>query len=95
MEISTTWWIVISIIVIFDGVWKLMAMWVAARKENKKWFIVLAILNTAGILPILYYFIFSKKGEVQEMQNPETGTTTKEKLTSPTKPEVKPVVKKV
>jgi hypothetical protein len=32
----------------------------AARESQKYWFIVMLILNTAGILPILYIFIFKK-----------------------------------
>ncbi len=44
--------------------WKGWALWVSARNGNKKWFIALLILNTLGILEILYIFYFSrKKGE--------------------------------
>ncbi|MFC1801971.1 DUF5652 family protein [Patescibacteria group bacterium] len=43
--------------------WKGYAMWTAAKKSHKKWFIVLLILNTLAILDILYIFIFSKKFE--------------------------------
>jgi len=41
--------------------WKAWALWVAARKGSKAWYIAMLILNTVGILEILYIFIFSKK----------------------------------
>jgi hypothetical protein len=41
--------------------WKGWALWIAARnKESVPWFVALLILNTAGILDILYIFVFSK-----------------------------------
>jgi len=41
--------------------WKGIALWKSARNQQKKWFIVLLILNTFGILEIVYIFYFSKK----------------------------------
>lgn len=43
--------------------WKGVALWKAAKKNDLVWFIVLLIINTVGILEILYIFIFSKWGE--------------------------------
>lgn len=40
--------------------WKGWALWKAARAESKIWFIVLLLVNTVGILDILYIFVFSK-----------------------------------
>jgi len=51
---------VIVVLAIWDGVWKLIAMWKSARHQQLAWFICLAIFNTAGILPILYIFLFQK-----------------------------------
>lgn len=50
--------------------WKGMALWKAARLEHQKWFIALLILNTAGILEILYIYIFSKKVGSKKEQAP-------------------------
>lgn len=55
-------WVVV-VIFIWDAVWKLIAIWKAARNDSIAWFIVLAVLNTVGILPILYIFVFSKLGK--------------------------------
>jgi predicted permease len=46
---------------IWDGVWKLIALWKSARHNQLAWFICMAIFNTAGILPILYLWLFQKK----------------------------------
>lgn len=40
--------------------WKGLALWKAARKGSAPWFIVLLIINTVGILEILYYYVFSE-----------------------------------
>jgi hypothetical protein len=52
--------VVLGIIVIWDSIWKLNGMWKAAKKGSVVWFIVLAIINSVGILPILYVYIFSE-----------------------------------
>jgi methionyl-tRNA synthetase len=52
-------WIII-VIVIWSIIWKLIALWKSARKGHIAWFIILAIVNTVGILEILYVYIFSE-----------------------------------
>jgi len=52
--------IVIVLLTIWDGVWKLIAMWKSARHNQLAWFICLAIFSTVGILPILYILCFQK-----------------------------------
>ena len=41
--------------------WKGVALWKAARREEKWWFIALLVLNTLAILEILYIFVFSRQ----------------------------------
>lgn len=49
--------------------WKGIALWRAAKSEQKYWYIALLILNTLGLLEILYLFKFSKhKLTIHEMQ---------------------------
>jgi hypothetical protein len=50
--------VVIVLLAIWDGVWKLIALWKSARHNQLAWFICLAIFNTVGILPILYLLCF-------------------------------------
>ena len=48
--------------------WKAMALWKSGRNGEKAWFIVMLIVNTVGILEILYLFVFSKpKGLPQDL----------------------------
>ena len=60
-------WLTLSAI-LWTLVWTGWALWIAARKKQKVWFIVLLILNTLGILEIFYIFFFSKerKKEIKE-----------------------------
>jgi hypothetical protein len=46
--------------IIWDLTWKLIALWRAARNNQKKWFIAIGILNTLGILPIVYLLLNKK-----------------------------------
>ncbi len=50
----------IAIIFAWSFIWKLLALWKSAKKNNIVWFIVLAIVNTVGILEILYIYVFSE-----------------------------------
>lgn len=48
--------IIIGILAIWSIVWKGLALWKSARNGSKVWFIILLILNTVGILDLIYYF---------------------------------------
>jgi len=48
------------LVLIWSLVWKAIALWKAARKGHLVWFIVLLIVNTLGILEILYIFLLSE-----------------------------------
>lgn len=41
--------------------WKGLALWRAVKNQSKVWFVVLMIVNTMGILEILYLFVFGRK----------------------------------
>lgn len=48
-------------IIIWSIIWKGLALWKAARLGSKVWFVVLLVVNTVGMLEILYLYVFSKK----------------------------------
>jgi len=48
-------------LIIWTLIWKGLALWKSARQENKWWFVAILVLNTLGVLEILYIFIFSRK----------------------------------
>lgn len=52
--------LIFSAILVWTFVWKGLALWRAANEGSKWWFIVLLVVNTLGILEILYLFSFSK-----------------------------------
>ena len=52
--------IAIAFLAIWSIVWKGLALWKSAKKNHLAWFVVLLLINTAGILEILYIYIFSK-----------------------------------
>jgi len=49
--------ILLVVFVIWVSIWKGIALWKSARSGRKTWFIVLLVLNTVGILEILYIFV--------------------------------------
>ncbi len=58
---SPTTKLVIVVLAIWVLIWKGFALWKAARRNEAAWFVVFMIINTFGILEILYLYIFSKK----------------------------------
>jgi methionyl-tRNA synthetase len=40
--------------------WKGYALWKASKNDSKVWFTILLLVNTVGILDILYIFVFGK-----------------------------------
>ena len=48
------------ILVVWTLYWKYQSLWYAAKHDHKWWFIALLVINTAGILEILYLYVFSK-----------------------------------
>lgn len=61
--LSTFGIILIIILVCWETVWKAIALWKAGRLNHLVWFIFIFILNTAGILPIIYIFAVARKKE--------------------------------
>lgn len=51
----------ILIFVIWEAIWKLIALWKAGRNNHLAWFICIALINTVGILPIVYILMHRNK----------------------------------
>ena len=45
-------------VLVWTIVWKAVAAWKAARKGHLVWFVAFFIVNTVGILPMVYLFFF-------------------------------------
>ena len=52
---------IIIALIVWTLIWKGMALWRAAKLDNKIWFVILLVVNTVGILEIIYLFAISKK----------------------------------
>jgi methionyl-tRNA synthetase len=53
--------IILLILAIWTIPWKGYALWLASKRDESIWFIVILILNTIGILEIFYIFRITKK----------------------------------
>jgi methionyl-tRNA synthetase len=58
-DISTA--ILFIVLIVWSSIWKGFALWKAVKNNHLGWYIALFILNTAGIVEIIYIFGFSKK----------------------------------
>ena len=52
--------LVLILLIIWTLIWKGMALWRSAQRGEKVWFVVMLIVNSLGILEILYIYFFSK-----------------------------------
>ncbi|MDP3710362.1 MAG: DUF5652 family protein [bacterium] len=49
------------ILVAWSIYWKGLALWKASKDHNKVWFVVFLLVNTLGILEILYLYVFTRR----------------------------------
>ncbi|MFH0942663.1 MAG: DUF5652 family protein [Candidatus Beckwithbacteria bacterium] len=54
------WWL-FGPLLLWQTIWKGLALWKSARNQQRNWFIALLLINTAGILEILYLSFFQSK----------------------------------
>lgn len=47
---------VLPVLLLWSLFWKGLALWHAGRKAQPWWFVILLVVNTAGILEIIYLF---------------------------------------
>lgn len=59
--IGTNYPIWFYIIGLWSLIWKGIALWRTAHNEQKIWFVALLVINTFGILELVYLFKFAKK----------------------------------
>jgi len=60
LEILKPFMPLLIILIIWEGTWKLIAMWKAGRNNHLAWFVCIALINTIGILPIIYILMHRK-----------------------------------
>jgi len=60
---------ILILILIWSLIWKGIALWKSARKNSVIWFVILLVVNTLGILEILYIFLLSEMKISEHSQN--------------------------
>jgi methionyl-tRNA synthetase len=59
---------VLFLLIAWSLFWKGIALWKSARNGQKRWFVAILLLNTLGILEMIYIFLFSKKKEESKVE---------------------------
>jgi hypothetical protein len=54
------------ILMVWSIAWKGWALWLAARRGEKWWFVALLVFSTLGILEIIYIFLVAKRSDKSE-----------------------------
>jgi hypothetical protein len=67
----------LPIIVIWSLFWKGFALWFAAKREEKIWFVIFLILNTAGIVELVYLVFVAKVFSEKKKQTKKNETKKK------------------
>ncbi len=53
------WFSVLPLLIIWELIWKGLGLWRAGRNNQLGWFLAILIINSVGILPIVYLLCFS------------------------------------
>ncbi|MBX4195760.1 DUF5652 family protein [Candidatus Parcubacteria bacterium] len=48
------------LIIAWSVIWKGLALWEAAKRREKYWFVAILLLNTFGVLEIIYLLFIAK-----------------------------------
>lgn len=63
---SGLFWGIFVLVALWTLIFKGFALWYSARNYQRRWFIVLLVLNTFGILEIVYLIWFRKDRSGQQ-----------------------------
>jgi len=53
--------LVFAVMIIWSLIWKGLALWKSAKNGSVAWFIAFLVVNTIGILEIIYIFFLQKR----------------------------------
>lgn len=60
--------LLIALAIVWTLVWKGLALWRSAELRQKYWFIAILLINTLGILEIIYLFLIAKNYRVEVIE---------------------------
>lgn len=52
--------LILAVLILWSLIWKALALWHAAQRRDLWWFVAILILNSAGILEIVYLLFVAK-----------------------------------
>ncbi len=58
-DIPGSVWLLLVLALVWELVWKAIALWKSARSSHIGWFIAVLFINSVGILPIIYLTWFA------------------------------------
>lgn len=56
------------VLIVWSLSWKGVALWKSAELRQKKWFIAILVLNTLGLLEIIYLFFVARRYKVEVVE---------------------------
>lgn len=72
VSLSTNWTIALVVALVWDLVWRGLALWKSGRRNQPVWFVALFIINSLGILPIIYIVINAGTKDYSERMSYKT-----------------------
>ena len=57
-------WFLVTAILIWSMIWKGLALWKAGRNNQLVWFVAMFLINSVGILPIIYIVWFQRNKSI-------------------------------
>jgi hypothetical protein len=63
-ELSVVTTVLLLLLVAWSIPWKGIALWKAARRDHLAWFVILFIINTVGLLEIIYIFLVAREPDL-------------------------------
>jgi len=54
--LTSSFFMLVTLLALWSMIWKGIALWKAARRDQMGWYVALFIINTAGLLEIIYIF---------------------------------------
>lgn len=65
-SLTDTQVIIIVVLALWELFWKGVALWRAAHQNQRSWFIALLLINSAGVLPIIYMLMTNFRTDAAE-----------------------------
>ena len=63
--------LLIALAMMWALVWKGFALWKSAELRQRYWFIAILVVNTFGVLEIIYLFLVAKNYKVEVVEQSE------------------------